>query len=102
MVRNAMLAASSRRALIGCATCTTWPPASVLNTRQCAALGVDGGEAELRVLRQHAVRLRQIQLHAVAVPDLHQQRIAAGPERRRRPARGANGASVSDAAISFS
>ena len=27
------MAASSRRALIGCATCTTWPSASVLKTR---------------------------------------------------------------------
>ena len=34
MVRNAMLAASSRRVLIGCATWTTSSPASVLNMRQ--------------------------------------------------------------------
>ncbi len=34
MVRSAMLAASSRRARIGCATWMTWLPASALNTRQ--------------------------------------------------------------------
>jgi len=33
IVRRAMLAASSRRALIGCATCTTWLPSKLLNTR---------------------------------------------------------------------
>src|SRR4029077_3512322 len=39
------------------------------------SVGVEVGEAELRVLRQHALRLRQIELHAVAVPDLHDQRV---------------------------
>ena len=33
IVRSAMLAASSRRARIGCATCTTWFPVNALNTR---------------------------------------------------------------------
>ena len=53
-----------------------------------AAVGGDGGESELRVLRQHAMRLRQIELHAVAVPDLHDQRVGAGADvGRRRPER---------------
>ena len=43
-----------------------------------AVVGVDGGESELCVLRQHPPWLRHEQLHAVAVPDLHHQRVGSG------------------------
>ncbi len=43
-----------------------------------------GVEAELRVLRQRLLRLRNEALDAVAVPDLHDQRLTADRESARR------------------
>ena len=54
-----------------------------------AGFGAQVGKPELGVLRQHALRLREVELHAVAVPDLHDQRIVgrAVPGRSRRRSR---------------
>ena len=48
-----------------------------------ALAGVHVGETELRVLRQHALGLGQIQPHAVSIPDLDHQRVVAGAVPRR-------------------
>ena len=78
MVRNAMLAASSRRALIGCAICTTWLRGERAEYPPRTAVGGERREPELRVLGQNPARLRQEKLNAVAIPDLHHHGVAAG------------------------
>ena len=61
--------------------------------RRCATVA----KPSCAVLRQPALRLREVDLDAVAVPDLHDQRIVAGAGAR--PGAPASGMPVSEAAI---